>query len=117
MSPFRRLLTYVTRYRRKFAVGVVTVVASRGGYLLAPAVTGRAIDDLTAGITVDKLVRWGVLLLAIGLFCVAKVLIAARFNQTVREVLIDFLATRTAIIVIAELAAVIIGQRAGTHVQ
>ena len=68
MSPFRRLLTYVTRYRRKFAVGVVTVVASRGGYLLAPAVTGRAIDDLTAGITVDKLVRWGVLLLAIGLF-------------------------------------------------
>ena len=46
-----------------------------------------------------------------------KVLIAARFNQTVREVLIDFAATRTAIIVIAELAAVIIGQRSGTHVQ
>jgi Gpi18-like mannosyltransferase len=44
-------------------------------------------------------------------------LIAARFNQTVREVLIDFAATRIAIIIIAELAAVIIGQRAGTHVQ
>ena len=68
MSPFRRLLTYVIRYRRKFAVGVVTVVASRGGYLLAPAVTGRAIDDLAKGITVDKLVRWGLFLLAIGLF-------------------------------------------------
>jgi hypothetical protein len=51
------------------------------------------------------------------LFCVGKVLIAARFNQTVREVLLDFLVTRTAIIVIAELAAVIIGQRAGQHVQ
>jgi Mannosyltransferase (PIG-V) len=51
------------------------------------------------------------------IFCIAKLLIAARFNQTVREVLLDFLATRTAIIVIAELAAVIIGQRAGTHVQ
>ncbi|MGC2130010.1 MAG: mannosyltransferase family protein, partial [Candidatus Aquilonibacter sp.] len=50
-------------------------------------------------------------------FCVGKVLIAARFNQTVREVLLDFIATRTAIIVIAELAAVIIGQRAGSHVQ
>jgi Mannosyltransferase (PIG-V) len=50
-------------------------------------------------------------------FCVAKVLIGARFNQTVREVLLDFVATRTAIIVIAELAAVIIGQRAGTHVE
>ncbi|MDE2481853.1 MAG: hypothetical protein KGN02_06655, partial [bacterium] len=51
------------------------------------------------------------------LFCIGKVLIAARFNQTVREVLLDFVATRAAIIVIAELAAVIIGQRAGTHVQ
>jgi Gpi18-like mannosyltransferase len=56
-------------------------------------------------------------LLAAALFCVGKVLIAARFNQTVREVLIDFGATRLAIILIAELAAVIIGQRAGTHVQ
>lgn len=58
-----------------------------------------------------------VFLVAAALFCVTKVLIAARFNQTVREVLIDFIATRAAIIVIAELAGVIIGQRAGTHVQ
>ena len=57
------------------------------------------------------------LIFCFALFCVAKVLIAARFNQTVREVLVDFIATRLAIIVIAELAAVIIGQRAGTHVQ
>ena len=57
------------------------------------------------------------LLVAATLFCVVKVLIAARFNQTVREVLLDFVATRAAIILIAELAALIIGQRAGTHVQ
>ena len=50
------------------------------------------------------------------LFAILKVLIAARFNQTVREVLLDFVATRAAIIVIAELAAVIIGQRPGQHV-
>jgi Mannosyltransferase (PIG-V) len=56
-------------------------------------------------------------LFAITLTCIGKVLIAARFNQTVREVLVDFTATRAAIIVIAELAGVIIGQRAGTHVQ
>jgi Gpi18-like mannosyltransferase len=56
-------------------------------------------------------------LVAAALFCVVKVLIAARFNQTVREVLLDFVATRIAVIVIAELAALIIGQRAGTHVQ
>jgi Gpi18-like mannosyltransferase len=58
-----------------------------------------------------------VFLIALSLFGIAKVLIYARFNQTVREVLIDFVATRVAIVVIAELAAVIIGQRAGTHVQ
>ncbi len=59
----------------------------------------------------------GLFLVAAGLFAVVKVLIAARFNQTVREVLLDFVATRAAIILIAELAAVIVGQRAGTHVQ
>jgi len=57
------------------------------------------------------------LLISSTLFCVGKVGIAARFNQTVREVLLDFLATRAVIIVIAELAAVIVGQRPGTHVQ
>lgn len=56
------------------------------------------------------------LVLAAILFAILKVLIAARFNQTVREVLLDFVATRAAIIVIAELAAVIIGQRPGQHV-
>ncbi|HET9831153.1 MAG TPA: ABC transporter ATP-binding protein, partial [Vicinamibacterales bacterium] len=68
MSPVARLFSYVKRYRRKFIVGIVTVVASRGGYLLAPAVTGYAIDDLTKGVTVNKLLRWGLVLLGIGLF-------------------------------------------------
>jgi Gpi18-like mannosyltransferase len=51
------------------------------------------------------------------LFCLGKLSVAIRFNETVRDVTIDFVVTRFAIIVIAELAAVIIGQRAGTHVQ
>ncbi len=51
------------------------------------------------------------------LFCIGKLAVAARFNETVRDVSIDFVVSRFAIIVIAELAAVIIGQRAGTHVQ
>ncbi|MBV8727985.1 MAG: hypothetical protein JO233_09370, partial [Candidatus Eremiobacteraeota bacterium] len=50
------------------------------------------------------------------LFAVVKLGIAVRFNQTVREVLTDFVISRFAIVVIAELAAVIIGQRTGTHV-
>jgi hypothetical protein len=56
-------------------------------------------------------------LVAVALFCLVKIVFAARFNQTVREVLLDFVATRAAIIVIAELAAVMIGQRPGTHVE
>lgn len=51
------------------------------------------------------------------LFCISKWVVAARFNQTVREVTADLLVTRFAIIVIAELAAVIIGQRPGQHAQ
>jgi hypothetical protein len=53
--------------------------------------------------------------IALALFCIGKVSIAARFNQTVREVLLDFCISRAAIILVAELAAVVIGQRAGVH--
>ena len=57
------------------------------------------------------------LVYCVALFCLTKLVVAARFNETVRDVSIDFAVTRFAIIVIAELAAVIIGQRAGTHIQ
>jgi hypothetical protein len=53
--------------------------------------------------------------LAFGLFGVVKLLIAARFNATVRDVLVTFVVTRIPIIIIAEIAAIIIGQRPGTH--
>lgn len=53
----------------------------------------------------------------LAIFCLTKWAVAARFNQTVRDVTVDFIVTRVAIIVIAELAAVIVGQRPGEHVQ
>jgi hypothetical protein len=53
--------------------------------------------------------------LAVGLFALVKLAIAARFNATVRDVLLTFVVTRASIVIIAELAAVIIGQRAGEH--
>src|SRR5436190_15538763 len=68
MSPVARLLVYVRRYQRTFLIGLLTVILSRGGYLLAPKVTGWAIDDLTRGVTGGKLLRWGLMLLGIGLF-------------------------------------------------
>jgi len=54
--------------------------------------------------------------LAIGLFSLIKVLVAARFVHTVRDVLITFVTTRLPIIVIAELASIVIAQRPGEHV-
>jgi hypothetical protein len=53
--------------------------------------------------------------LAVGMFGLLKLLVAARFNATVRDVLVTFVVTRVPIIIIAELAAVIVGQRAGVH--
>jgi ATP-binding cassette, subfamily B, multidrug efflux pump len=67
VSPVRRLLAYVVRYRRKFALGLVCVVITRSVALAGPAVLGVAIDDLTRGVTRMKLFGYGALLLAIGL--------------------------------------------------
>jgi len=53
--------------------------------------------------------------LAAGLFCLSKLAVAIRFNRTVRDVSVTFFVTRVAIIIIAELAAVIISQRPGEH--
>ena len=67
MSPVRRLLQYVVRYRRKFGLGLACVVVTRAVALAGPAVLGFAIDDLTRGVTRGKLAAYGALLLAIGL--------------------------------------------------
>jgi ATP-binding cassette, subfamily B, multidrug efflux pump len=67
VSPVRRLLLYVFRYRRKFALGLTCVVITRSVALAGPAVLGIAIDDLTAGVTRLKLLAYGALLLGIGL--------------------------------------------------
>ncbi len=53
--------------------------------------------------------------LAGGLFCLAKLTTAIRFNRTVRDVSLTFFVTRAAVIIIAELASIIIAQRAGEH--
>ena len=48
MSPLRRLIPYVTRYRRKFILGLMCVVVTRSVALAGPTVLGFAIDDLTS---------------------------------------------------------------------
>jgi ATP-binding cassette subfamily B multidrug efflux pump len=83
VSPIRRLIPYVVRYRRKFVLGLACVVVTRSVALAGPTVLGRAIDDLTQGVTRGKLAGYGALLLAIGLlgglfqFLARRILIGA----------------------------------------
>jgi ATP-binding cassette subfamily B protein len=67
MTPFGRLLSYALRYRAKFLRGLACVIVTTGVSLVAPRVLGRAIDDLTTGVTVAKLALYGSLLLAVAL--------------------------------------------------
>jgi ATP-binding cassette subfamily B multidrug efflux pump len=67
VSPIRRLFPYVLRYRRKFVLGLACAVLTRAVALAGPFVLGRAIDDLTLGVTRSKLFVYGTVLLAIGL--------------------------------------------------
>src|SRR6476659_10070956 len=72
MGPaFRRLLPYVLRYRRQFLLGLICVVLSSTFQLLAPWVLRFAIDDLTLGVTRQKLMTYAGLIL--GVACVRAV--------------------------------------------
>ena len=66
MTPFRRLLGYVLRYRWAFLRGLGCVVITTSVALVAPRILGYAIDDLTTGVTIAKLALYGTLLLSVG---------------------------------------------------
>ena len=96
--------------------------------------TRRARVDLVTALQYDSLsvatlaLLWGILLapsgghgsgralaIAVGAFLLSKVAIAAHFNRTVRDVAVTFIVTRLSLVAIAEIAAVVIGQRPGQH--
>jgi ATP-binding cassette, subfamily B, multidrug efflux pump len=54
MSPARRLLTYMQRYRRSFVTGFCCIVVSTSLALTSPWVLKYAIDDLHGGVTAAK---------------------------------------------------------------
>lgn len=81
MSPFRRLLRYVLRYRREFILGLISSLSATGIGLASPVVLQRAIDDLAAEVTRGKLVLYAGELLAIGL-------VAGVFRFWTRRILI-----------------------------
>src|SRR4051812_1681195 len=87
MSPaVRKLLPYVNRYRRAFLTGLVCVISTTAFQLLGPWVLKYAIDDLTRGVTRQKLVLYAGLLLGVSmvrgvfLFLMRQIIIAASRN-------------------------------------
>lgn len=82
MGPaFRRLLPYVLRYRRRFILGLTCVVITTAIQLLSPWVLKYAIDDITRGVTRQKLGLYAGLLVGI-------VLVGAVFRFLMRRILI-----------------------------
>ena len=61
----RRLLPYLARHRRRLAVGLACLLLTTGLSVLSPWVLRYAVDDLTAGLTRDKLLRYAGLIVAI----------------------------------------------------
>jgi ATP-binding cassette, subfamily B, multidrug efflux pump len=66
VSPFRRLLGYALRYRRSFLAGLTCVVLTQAIVITAPRILQSAIDDLTRGVTREKLLFYGGLLVGVG---------------------------------------------------
>ena len=63
MPPVRRLLGYVTRYRRSFLLGLACVITTTALTLAGPWVLKYAIDDLTSDVTAAKVRFYGLTLL------------------------------------------------------
>ena len=80
-SSFRRLLPFLLRYRRQFVIGLFCVVVTTAIQLLSPWVLKYAIDDLTTGVTRQKLAFYAGLLL--GIACVGAI-----FRYLMRQILI-----------------------------
>jgi ABC-type multidrug transport system fused ATPase/permease subunit len=65
MTPRRRLLRYMMRYRRAFATGFISVVGATSITLAGPWVLKYAIDDLNQGVTAEKVRLYASLLLGL----------------------------------------------------
>ena len=65
MTPGRRLLGYILKYRRSFLVGFICVIASATVALAGPWVLKYAIDDLARGVDAGKIRFYAAALLAL----------------------------------------------------
>jgi ATP-binding cassette subfamily B protein len=65
MSPSRRLLRYMLKYRRAFAVGFACVIVTAGVGLSGPWVLKYAIDDLGQGLDTTKVAFYAAVILGL----------------------------------------------------
>jgi ATP-binding cassette subfamily B protein len=65
MSPARRLVAYMARYRRAFILGFVCVLINSGLQLTAPWLLKLAVDDLARAATLDKVRLYGLAMLGL----------------------------------------------------
>ena len=63
MSPARRLIAYMRRYRRSFLIGFASVIVGSAISLAGPWVMKFAIDDLASGVTAEKVRLYALVLL------------------------------------------------------
>ena len=64
-KSLRPLIPYMKKYRWSFVAGTVSVFLMNGIWVLFPQVIRRAVDDLTHGVTRQKLLTYALLLLGI----------------------------------------------------
>ncbi len=67
VGPWRRLWPYISRYRGRFLLGLLSIVAANSIQLLSPWVLKLAIDDLTRSVTRGKLFYYGAIILGIAM--------------------------------------------------
>ena len=83
MSPARRLLSYAARYRGSFLLGFAAVVATTSIGLASPWFLKHAIDDLNAGVTMEKVRLYALVMFVLAAaggvfrFLMRRVIIAA----------------------------------------
>ena len=83
MSPGRRLLGYVLRYRRAFLLGCLCVIATSAVGLAGPWVLKYAVDDLARGADAGQVRIYGLTLVALAVvggvfrFLMRRIIIAA----------------------------------------
>ena len=64
-QPLRKFLRYLRPYKWQMLAGIFFILVSLGFGLLVPYLVGRAVDDLSAGVTREKVIYYPLIILAV----------------------------------------------------